>query len=533
MTTKYTRRIICLLLSLAVILSCVGCSKSKESEKERKKCSGTVEDYMEYLIRGQKDKLSRYCKAQSDPFQKGIDSKEAKTYWSLLKNMDYVIQETTVKDKKGVVTVKLSVLDAAELVKKAGESFSLKQLDEVDKDSEKRVEENIDLMVNYDDKIKAYCIESTDPVYQVVKKQVDKIIPNIRTVDEDAVLQTVGSLMDAYYNADYKYIAKNSSTPGVTDYSENVFYKVLYKEEASYLSYSVDILSEGEKVDLVIHCQTKRAEPAWKRVLSNADNLTPLMVPMIPALLQGSDFFDSEEELFKLMDFGAMIPKLKSEMEKEPVVEIDIPCVLEVRDNGVIEPNVHGNFKEILPVADFTEFAPDYDVDVTEMYLKAANLANEKGVITGDQFKICQLAMSERQKSKEEIISILQKHDYVSDSYNTAGEPMDDSFVNEKMAIHFEIVECENFEDTYERVYDDYDEIHEMVESGELKGEITGGPLYMVYSGSSPEDYAVDSLRCYLIVANDYYFRILVLGETPEKVDNLEAMLDELGLKPN
>ena len=533
MTTKYAGKILSLLLSLAVILSCAGCVNRKEIEKDKKRCSGTVEDYLEYLIRGQKEKLSRYCETEADPFQASMDSKEENVFRIFLKNMEYEIRETTVKNKKGVVSVKLSVLDASELIKKSGESFSQSDLSSIDKKKEKMVDETIDLMLYYNDKFKAFFMESTEPVYRVVKNQVDKIVSVLPALDERAIRESVDKLMDAYFDADYRYFAKNSDTLGATDYIESSFYKDLYKEEASYLSYSIEILSEDEKVNLIVHCHMKRAEAAWERVLKNPDELVPMMVPMIPALLEGTDFMHNEEELFRVLDFSAIIPRFREEMEKEPIVDIDIPCVIEVGDNGEIAQAVHGNFKEILPVGDFTELAPDYDdVDITSLYLKAADLALEKGTITQDQFKICRLAMSERQKSKEEIISILKKNGYKNDSYDTAGNLMDDSFVNDQLTIHFEFEECEDFEDAYDIVYDDYSDVLEMVKSGELKGDITGGPLYMVYSGGSPEDYAVDSLRCYLIVANDFCFQILILEDTPEKVEHLEALLEELGLKP-
>ncbi len=529
-TKRYCGKILCVLLTLAVILSSVGCNNSKEKEQQKKKCAGAVEDYMEYLIRSKTDKLNSYCARKDDPFQSNKDDLDANILKIVLKNMEYEIQNTSIEKNDGKVTVQLRVLDAETLVKNEG--ISRGKLEEFANASDKKIEETVDLELYLDEDDKVYYLNSSAPVYEIVKKQVKAIDSSIPAIDEKAITTKVDDLMRAYRDADYKFFSKYSDTPGATDYVENVFFKSLYKAEASYLTYSVEIVSVGETIVLNVHCSTRRAEEAWTRILSDPENLVPLMVPMIPALLKGTNFMNSEEDLFEVMDFDAMIPKLKEEMDKEPIVNIDIPCVLKVRDDGVIEPEVHGNFKEILPVCDFAELAPDYDVDVTEMYLKAAELALKNDKITEDQFKVCRMAMSERQKSKEEIISILKAHGYVNDTYNTAGDVIDSEFLNEKLLIHLAFEEGEDFEDSYEYAMDGCKEIMELIAEKELDGSFTGGPLYGVYAGGAPESYTVDTIRCYVIVANDYCFTILVLEDTKEKVEHLDALLEELGLKP-
>ena len=356
----------------------------------------------------------------------------------------------------------------------------------------------------------------SDILHQEIEEKLNQALAGPSGIGWGAISDEVDKLMEAIKCGDFDYVSDHTNLGGI--YTEDNFIP-LYKAEASFLTYSVELVESGEDyADIVIHCEHKNGIMAMHSLMEDKDAFSTWVMDYICFMLVGSRYsFDPED----MLDYESLAEYYKEKLENTDSVTVDISCRICEGNAANTYQFLDGDFDEILPVTEPWALYHFEDEDMYEIYSLAAEKCYEEGRITEREKQTFDIAFNPFPMDEYEMEKYFENRGF-EESFEYSGdyEKYDENLL-------FEIEDMGEFD--YEELWEIYFEIQDLCKSGELKGQLSGNALDMTFEGIYDDYCNGDKIRMRFFASGTYVIAILVDMEDEEAFAEYQEIMDELG----
>jgi len=522
---KIAFQVMSLFLIFSLVFPLAGCNKKKDAERKHK-CEAVVEDYFEYLKRGKNEKLSRCCDPDNDPLQNLDDSQKTLAFLLFQKTVTYEIGEIDLDGDDATVKVYATVRNGSDVQHSLSSKPSLKDLeDTIDKISAS-VNKTLELELSYDKSGDCYMIDSGEPVFNMIERQVKYIYDYLDYTDYVNSKDEIDDFVAALRNFDLDYLKKHSDID-LDEYVKE--FAPLYKTEMQTVKWSHQIEEQTDEYSIVtFKFEKKDAENAMTPLINDKNTLGQMLAPFAEALVHGK-ITEDEDNFWKYLDLDAVNIDFARALDTSGTSFYEIKCKI------TNDPNGNGSFfnfmdgtddiEDILPEPIYMEYLEDIsEEDQYDIYLVASEMAYAAKLIDADEYAACVKTFSPPKLTVAEAVAVLEKYGMTSNDPDMKKAYL--SFEDADGKYSMQIYQGDSFEDAYAVVQDDYQSSVQDIKNGSVNARIEGGPLRLWCRG----EIEGNEIEIYGCVIRDKYYLLSYFPQAPEDKERMKALLMDLGL---